>query len=275
MYVPRNRGFAKQVSSEGTTRIASTFGTSVTPSTSGMGSDAAIGSALTEDVHEVEIRISATGADSASREIAVELRGDRAGGTSYVTLIPGMLSGGSFQYDLNPRIFTFPLFIPSGTTLAARAYGSVTTACRVLVLTRSRPQRPDVSRSGHVVEAVGLSGRVGTAITLGTTNKGSRTLLGTTTRDLWHWQLALQLGSGDAAWVNTGIHLDLEYSVDGGTNFVPIITDSIWTTTSGEQLFGWQSFGELWVPAGAGIYARGQSRNDTADIYAVAAYGVG
>lgn len=278
LYVPRGRGAARQVSSEGTNRIASAFGTSVTPSTTSMSAatDVAVGSALTEDAHEVEVRISGTGADAASREVAVELRADRAGGTSWSTIVPAMLAGGAFGYDANPRQFIFPLFVPAGTTLAARAYGSVATACRVLVLTRGRPQRSEVSRAGSAVEAIGLSGRVGATLTMGTTTKGSWTLYGTTTRALWHWQQSLQLGSSDASWLNNGMHLDLGFSLDSGTTIQPLISDQVWNTTSGEQLIYLPSFAERWVPAGAQIYGRGQARSDSApDAYSVVAYGTG
>lgn len=274
LYVPRGHGCARQVSSEGTTQPVAAFGTVVTPSTGGYGSDASV-LVLDEDAHELEVRVSNTAADSASREIAVEVRVDRSGGTSYSTLVPGLICGGAGGYTVNPRRYMLPLFVPAGSRLAARAYGSVTTACRVVLLARSRPQRAEVWRAGHVVEAIGLSGTAGQAITPGTTTKGSRVLLGTTTRALWHWQIAVQIAAADTNWTNNLLHYDLEYSLDGGTTFHRLLTDELVATNSGEMLFAWPSITHVHVPAGAQIYARAQMSGGTADAQTAVAYGVG
>lgn len=273
LFLPSS-GLRRQVSSEGTNRIASTFGTAVTPSTGGMGSWASVLGALAEDAYEIAIRVSATGTFGASREIAVEIGADPAGGSSYATIIPALLSGGAHGYDTNPREYTFPLFVPAGTSLAARAYGSVTTACRVLIFVRSRREVPETHWFGTRVEAIGLSGRVGTAIVPGTTTKGTRAHLGATTRACAHWQCGLQVDSTDASWVNAGIHVDLEYSLDAGATFGTLITDALFCTTTGTQMFVLPAHGMRSLPAGADIYARAQSRNDTLDGYTIAAYGL-
>ena len=272
--VPRGAGFGLYISTDGTNRPTTTTGVAVTPSTTSMASAtvAPMGSALPEDAHAIEVRISNTGADSASREIATEIMVSYDGGSSWLTLIPGLLCGGTMSYAAGARIYDFPIFIAAGALLGARAYGSVTTALRVMAITAHRPLHQELRRAGHIVEAVGLSGRVGTTIVPGDTSEGARTLIGTTTVPLWHWQMGLQLVAGDTSWVNAVMHFDVEYG--DGTNFHQILLDVPWVTNSGEALFSWPRTNELHLPAGSAVYARGQT-SGTLDSYTAVVYGVG
>lgn len=279
LFVPRGAGHARQVPSEGTTRLSATYGIALTPSTSSFSAATWVAffsnAVLDDDAHEIEIRISNTGADATSREIAVEIGIDRAGGTTYVPIVPGLMAGGAFGYNVSDRTYVLPLFIPKGATIAARAYSSAATGCRVAIFLRGRPQQQVIQRAGTIVEAVGLSGFAGATIVPGTTNKGTRVLLGTTTRSLWHWSECIQIDDADTSWTNNAFHVDLEYSLDSGTTFLPIIYDAVWRSTSGELLYGVPSRSHCFVPAGAGVYARMQMSAAGGDTYTIVAYGTG
>lgn len=267
--------FGLTTPSWGTTRPAAANGTSVTPGTSDYGSYASL-HVLTADAYGILINVNSNSGSNASRNTLTNIGVDLAGGTSYTTLIPSLISGGPGTYATpgNGTWYYFPIFIPSGARVGAAGYGSVATAYRVGAMFMQRPSNPSMIRKGSFVEAIGISGTTGTAITAGTTNDGAWTLLGTTTNRCWWWQVGLQVSTADTAWTATVYHLDL--AVGDGTTFDTIIQDLSLAMTTAEVLANPPlSAGVEWdVPAGSSIYVRAQCSGAT-DPIQMAAYGLG
>ena len=260
----------------GTTRPNTANGTSVTPAVGSKGSYAALGSALTDDAYGILININTNFASTASRNTVVDIGIDPAGGSSYSVVIPDLICGGSSAYTRNGggNWYYFPLFIKAGSTVAARAQGSVTTAIRVGAVTFERPANPSLIRKGSFVEAIGISLPGGTAITPGTTSEGAWTLMGTTTNRVWWLQFGMQVNTADTSWNLAAIHVDV--ATGDASNKDIIIQDANFCTDSGEYVGNPPlTAGVEWdIPAGANIYMRAQS-SGTLDAYNAAVYALG
>lgn len=275
LYVPAGANtFGLALPSIGTTRPNNSIGTSVSPDTVGFGSWAQLGSDLTDDAHGLLVNIGLNVFDGTARETLVDIGVDPAGGTAYETLIPNLLAGGHGNYNESPGRYYFPVFVPAGASIAARAYGTVTNSIRVYVTAMQRAAAPEMLRRASFVESIGISGTGGTAVTAGGVSEGSWTLLGTTAKRCWWWQMGLQIAAGDVSWGAASIHGDL--AVGDGTNFDVIIQDQLFMTGTGESLVSplLTPGCEYDVPAGASIYARLQT-STTADSFTIAAYGGG
>jgi hypothetical protein len=234
-----------------------------------------LGSDLVNDTYAIMININSANTSGTARNYIVDIGVDLAGGTSYTAVIDDLLAGGASSYTVSAGVwYYFPLFIPAGAAVAARARGTNATAIRVGAIFMQRPSNPSQFRKGSFVETVGANGIVGTAVTSGTTNKGSWTSLGTTTKRCWFWQLGVQVNASDTAWGAVGVHGDL--AVGDGTSYDVIILDQPFLTTTGETSTNPPiTVGCEWdVPAGSTLYARLQC-SGTADTYGVTAYGCG
>lgn len=260
----------------GTTRPAAANGASVTPGTIDYGSYVQLGSDLTADAYGILININSNSGANASRNTLVRIGVDEAGGTSYTARIDSLIGGGAPTYATSGGgvWYYFPLFIPSGSAVAAAAYGSVATAIRVGAVFMQNPSNPSMIRKGSFVEAVGISGTTGTAVTAGTTSEGAWTLLGTTTNRCWWWQVGLQVSTADTSWNATANHVDLAVG-DGSTYDIIILDANVCLTTNEQVTNPPLTAGVEWdVPAGSSIYVRAQC-SGTADPIQVAAYGLG
>jgi hypothetical protein len=266
--------FGLTQASWGTTRPAAANGTSVTPVVGSKGSWASMVTATTADAYGILININSNSASAASRQTVVDIGIDEAGGTSYVVAIADLLAGGAPAYTVGAQWYFFPLYIPAGAHIAARAQSSVTTAFRVGCQLLERPSNPAQIRKGSFVETLGVSGVAGTTIVPGTTNKGSWTLIGTTVERLWWWQAAIQIPTTDTAWNAQSLHVDL--AVGDGVTYDTIISDLAITMSTAEILANPPlTAGVEWsVPPGSSIYMRAQS-SGTLDVYQAAAYGLG
>ena len=268
--------FGLTTPSWGTTRPASANGTSVTPGSGAYGSYKQIGSDLSFDAYGILININTNSGSNASRNTVVTIGVDESGGTSYTDRIPDLLAGGVSAYTVSGGgWFYFPMFIPAGAAVAAKASGSVTTAIRVGAVFMNKPSNPSMIRKGSFVEAIGISGQVGTSITPGTASEGAWTSIGTTTSRLWWWQVAIQLTTADTSWVANGIHVDL--AVGDESNKDVIISDTLIITTTAEAMATLPiTAGVEWdVPAGSTLYMRAQNSGALDTAYTAAAYGCG
>ena len=261
----------------GTTRPASANGTSVTPAVGSKGSYAALGSAISQDAFGILVNVNTNFASTASRNTVVDIGMDPAGGSSYSVVIPDLLCGGSSAYTRNGggNWYYFPLFIKAGTTIAARAQGSVTSAIRVGCVTFSLPGNASMVRKGSFIEALGISAPGGTSITPGTTSDGSWVDLGTTSNRMWWWQFGMQVGTADTSWNLNAIHVDV--ATGDASNKEIIIQDANFCTDSGEYVGNPPlTAGVEWeVPAGAHIYIRAQASGTLETAYNAAVYGLG
>ena len=277
LHVPTGANtFCLTTPSWGTTRPASANGTSVTPAVGSKGAYVQLGSDLTEDAYGILINMNTNFGSAASRNTVVDIGIDPAGGTSYSVAIANLLCGGSAAYTRNGggNWYYFPLFIPAGSAIAARAQGSVTTAIRVGCVTFSRPANPASIRKGSFVETIGITAPEGVVVVPGTTSEGAWTLIGTTTLRTWWVQFGFQVRSTDTAWTLSAIHVDVATGTASQKDV--IIQDANVCFDSGEYMGNPPlTAGVEWdIPAGSNIYMRAQSSGGL-DAYTGAVYALG
>jgi len=260
----------------GTTRPNTANGTSVTPAVGSYGTAVQLGSDLTQDAYGILINVNTNFASTSSRNTVVTIGIDESGGTSPTDKITGLICGGSSAYTRNGggNWYYFPLFIPAGSAIFAKAQGSVTTAIRVGCVTFGMPSNPAAIRKGSFVESIGVSAPGGTTIVPGTTSDGSWTSMGTTTLRTWWVQFGIQVATADTAWTLAAIHVDV--AVGDGSQFDIIIQDANFCTDSGEYVGNPPlTAGVEWdIPAGSTLYMRAQS-SAALDSYNAAVYVLG
>jgi hypothetical protein len=261
-------------SSQGTTRVSGTQGTVVTPVVGSKGGWAQVIASLDHDTYGLLININSNNASAASRNTVVDIGIGAA--ASEVVLIPDLICGNAGVYNGQGggSWHYFPILLPAGTRVAARAQGTVVTAFRVYIQAMQRPSNPSMVKVASFVEAIGMTVPTGTAQTPGTTNKSAWVLLGTTARDLWWWQMSAQVTSADTAHLNSAIHMDI--AVGNGTDYQILMQDVPFSTGSNEAgiLFLSTVGCDNPVAAGSSIYVRSQSSN-TGEALFIAAYGAG
>lgn len=282
LHVPAGANtFGLNTFSWGTTRPAAANGVSVTPATTNAyGTYVQLFSALTYPSRGIAININNNSGANASRNSAIRIGIDEAGGTSYTEWIGGLLAGGASPYNIGGAglWYYFPIYIPAGSSIAVSARGTVATAFNVGAWLQQQPYKPEMSRRGAYVETLGVTlgaaSATGVTVTPGTTAEGAWTLIGTTTRRCWWWQVMLQHATGDTAWGANVLHMDL--AVGDATTKDIIIQDYPVMANANEQASAAMNAAgcEYDVPAGSNIYARLQN-SGTNDSYQVAAYGLG
>jgi hypothetical protein len=266
-----------------TTRIGTTSGVSITPGTSGAyGSYTEILSdtSVTSDCFWVEIIICNNNTSAEARATKFDIGIDTSGGTSYTSFIPDLLASCAGQYYNNNSVgnggfrYAFPLYIPAGTAIAAMAATEAATARspRIIVQLYGRPKYPHIVRAGVGVEAIGISGTGGTAVTYGTTNDGAWTSLGATTKNCFYFQHAQSVSNATMSG-SCGYTSDLAADNDG-TNPKIIQADCVSITASAEIMSMTQTQGWMGVAAGQTIYGRAQCNTTGDSGFTMAAYGV-
>lgn len=274
LHVPGGAFSFGAIQSDATGRPAAAQGTSLTPTTGSKGSWTQVFSSLANETYGLLICVNTNTTSAASRNTVIDIGIGGAG--SEIVLVPDLIGGNAIGFTTNGGglWYYFPVFIPAGTRVAVRAQSTVTTSFRVHVQAMQQPLNPAMVKAAGFVEAIGASGAAGTAVTAGTTSDGSWTLLGTTARECWWWQVGVQVSSADTTHQAAAIHIDL--AEGDGTNFnilmdsVPFFVNSNEGGSLGLTLFGC----EKRVPAGREIYARAQC-STTPDPYFITAYGAG
>lgn len=270
--------FGDTPASWGTTRPAAANGTAVTPGAGAYGAWAQLFAATTQDTYGILINVNSNTGSAASRGTVIGIGWDESGGTSYTARVEGLLCGGAAAYNTGGSgvWYYFPIFIPAGSRIAARGNSTVATAFRVGAVLMQKPANPAMVRKGSFVEALGISGNIGTVIVPGTTAEGAWTLVGTTSKRCWWWQVGFQVAVADTAWGAGIMHVDLGVGdgTVGGTDV--IIRDTPISMSTAEALTNIPiSAGVEWdVPSGSNIYVRAQY-SGTLDTYTCAAYGLG
>lgn len=255
-------------------RPAAAQGTAITPAVGSKGAWTQVISSLSNDTFGLLINFNSNTASNASRNTVVDIGVGPSG--QEIVLIPDLIAGNAGTYTAGGSGFWyyFPVAIPAGTRIAVRAQGSVTTAFRCNIQAMQKPLNPSLVKKASYVDVIGMTAPEGTALTPGTTSEGAWTLLGTTSRRCWFWQIGAQVTSADTAHTTAAVHLDL--AEGDGTNFNVLIQDAVLTTATNEvSTLSPITVGcEVPVPEGTDIYARGQSSAGV-DALFVAAYGAG
>jgi hypothetical protein len=261
----------------------SSQGTSVTAGDSSVeGSYTQVLSALANDCYWISIGALSGHVSTAAHNLAMDVGIDPAGGTSYTAIISDLLIGGApgsgtAGYVGGAR-FKFPLFIPSGSTVAVRVQGSNAASVdpRIVVKVWGKPSRPELIHSGAYAETVGtLSSTLGVSFTPGNTVDGTWASLGTTVKDLWYWQLSYQINNATITAQTT--YIELAWG-DASNKHTILRTQHIGST---DEAIHVALAGNLMdpcythVPAGSTIYVRGICSAAPNTGYNALAHGVG
>lgn len=255
-------------------RPAAAMGTAVTPAQNSKGSYAELidGALVTEDVWFIVININSGATSAATRNILIDIGIDPTAGTSYSVIIPDLLGTSAAPYNVNGGgiWYQFPLHIPAGASIAARASVNNATVgtVRVQAFLYGKPKHPELCKKGHVVEALGVVAATsqGTAVTSGTTSEGSWTSLGSPARDAWWFQLGM--GMDDTTMAANVYHAELGA---GATQRV-IVKDVPIIGTTAEQLCMLPHFGVAEVPESETIYGRLQCSGTVDTTLSMIAY---
>ena len=258
--------------------LPSTLAIAVTPGASnaeGSWTQVASAANIAEDIYYFTLWIKAGSTSGQQKDHLLDIGIDPAGGTSYTAIISNIVCGESEV--LSGLQFTFPFFIPAGSSVAVRIQGSNATAGTVSIGMTffGQPSHPELIRAGQYSETIGtITNSGGVTFTPGSTDvEGSWVSLGTTSRGLWMWQLGVQCSA--AAIVGRNYTFDLAYG--DGSNKVMIIEDLIILASTNEsvQMPVPPSIPFCEVPAGGELFVRGSCSGTITSGWNAVAVGVG
>lgn len=265
------------------TNPSATPGTAVTPGASDVeGSWTQIASSgnIANDVYAVYIRVAAGATSGQIKSQILDIGVDPAGGTSYSAIISDLVCGCSPALTVaGNREHFFLFYIKAGSSVAVRIQGSNATAGTVRVIARfyGRPSNPDLMPIGQFSETIGaITNSSGVSFTPGNAADGSWVSLGTTTRDLFWWQLGYQIDNATITAEYTFIELAC-----GDASNKQRIMGVMHGGTTGETCGLAMQTGLLAcaayrpVPAGANLYIRGRCNNAPDTGYNANCVGIG
>lgn len=262
------------------TQPAAAFGDAVTPAQNAYGAWQQLfsGAQITDTAYEVAVNINdVAGGGGTSREGLVTIGIDLAGGSNYSPFIEHLVAGQATQYDDPCGVwYVFPVLVPAGASLAARASVSTVdvTAVRVRAVLSCQPTRPDLIRCGTFVRTFGANpaGSNGTAITAGTASEGAWTQIGSAlAEELWFWEWGMSFT--DAALSAGVYHVDVAVG-DSGTKRIAVQNAFLGSQTTESLTKGPRQGGARKAIAGEFAYARAQALNGNSGV-TMALYGVG
>lgn len=256
------------------------FGTAVTPAASpSKGSYTALLNNIANDAFGIYICVGASGTAGAIYGGQIDIAIDAANGTSWTLVIPDLtymhtsiVFGGSWWY--------FPLFIPRGSAIAARALANTgTTAIRVGVKLVGQPTRPELVRTGSYVETFNAStSGWGTTVVAASATPGAwgsyTASLGTTVKPLWWWQVSCTFN--DSALVKYISHWLEVWG--GASSSDKKLMECAWNTTDTELLANCaptMGFANRWLPGGSFLYARAMSTGAVESLQYPIIHGMG
>jgi hypothetical protein len=257
-----------------------TFGTAVTPGASsaeGSWTEIISDVDVDYDVYEILLGVGSGNTTGQVKNHFVDIGIDPTGGTSYTAIIENINCGQSVSLGNGGIWFRFPIRIPAGSSIAVRIQGSNLSAgtVRIAMGIYGLPTRPELVRAGQFAEAIGAgAGTTGTTFTPGASAAyGSWVSLGTTTRDLWWWQIGV--GWNDSATSSATYNVDLAYGDASGK--INIITGSVWTLPGTAEIVGHSVdvLGYCEVPAGSTLYVRGKCTGASPEDAHAVAIGIG
>ena len=263
LFTPK-QSYAWQVSNMTGTWVDATFVGTTTPC--GTNSKGAWSTALlsntANDAFAISVCMGLGGVAGAAYGYLIDIGVDPANGTNYQVLIPDLLcSAGSAT--LGGMWWWFPLYIPKGSSIAARAsVNTGTTAIRVGVELYGQPKRLDNIAVGSFVRTFNIA----TSTSFGTTGhtegasgvQGSYTAsVGTTSDRLWFWQAGLAINN--TAWTKALAHM-VDVAVGDASNKYLVVENMVTTVTDSEKQANCnpQQFNYFEAPSGVSIYVRGR-----------------
>lgn len=283
LWTPRTPAYLASFCSVGATRIAASYGTTVTPAQNSKGSYAQVLTSgnVSFDVFAIQININSNAVSAAARDTIIDIGVDPAGGTSYSVLIPDLLASCASSYigALGSGInYWFPVWIKSGSTVAARASVNNATVgtCKVWMRIWGKPSDHRQVRVGTKVKSYGITAgsSTGTSVTAGTTSEGSWTSLGTIAAgdDPWFWQYGMGVNNGTV----TAVGYAADLGIGAASNKQLVVEQRVWQGTTGEAWYdsGPSVFGYYQAKAADIVYGRVQASGTAVSGINMAAWGV-
>lgn len=279
LYVPKKPQFNFTYTNANAAVVAG-YGTSITPGASntfGSYTEVISDTNVTLDCYGIHICLSNASVSAQAKDLLVTIGIDTAGGTSYVDFISNLIAScaSSALVSNGGHNYYFPVKIPAGTAIAAKASVNNATAgtIRCAIWLFGAPQSTEGLVYGTGVETIGAvtATSAGTAVTPGTSGEGSWTSLGTTTKPCFAWQYGMGVNDGTMAALSYGV--DLSYG--NGTNQITIDSDKRYISATTESLAS-----ELGlpmgcnVPVGGALYGRISCSGTPDSNVSMAAYGV-
>jgi hypothetical protein len=269
LHVPGFGEFGWVLSSHAATRPAANMGITITPaqnSKAGAYSEYIDGALVLFDVYGIKLNFNTGDRLGASANMIVDIGVDVTAGTSYTVLIPDLLVTHAAPYNIGAGgvWYYFPLFIPAGTSIAARASidNATVGTLRSMIYLYGKPRYPEQVRVGRRVEALGevTATSEGTVVVAGGAAEGTYTSMGTLTRDAWWFQCGF--GSSDSS-LTAGQIYDWDVAVGDATNKRLVSTEPLGRTIitgAAEQVSHVNSMenASLDGKAGQTVYIRGQ-----------------
>lgn len=267
-----------------------TLGTSVVPGASnveGSWTQIASGANIARDCHWLEVRVHSGSTSTAQKDMLLDIGVDDAGGSSYAAKISDIVCGGTSNLSTSGGgfgggiAFLLPIFIKAGSSVAARVQGSNATAGTVRVTAKffGDPSNPENIPVGQYSETIGtITNSAGVSFTPGNAADGTWVSLGATAREMWWWQLGVQLSS--AAIVTSNIYTYVELAYGDATNKITIQREMFNQATTEdiaqllEANLNWLNCYQ-YVPAATNIYVRGRSSASGNSGWNAVAIGIG
>lgn len=255
---------------------STTPGTSLTPANNSKPAYTQLLTATAFDTFFIEVWFATGAVAAAARDMIADIGVDPAGGTTYAVLLPDLMASCASDWTGVGHRYFFPVYIKSGSTVAARVSINNATVGTVRCVIRlwGRPSNPAAIKYGTGVLAYGITAASsrGTLVTPGATGtEGTYVSLGTTTADHWWWQTGY--GCNDTTMTDRAYHGDLAI---GNTSETMIIENDWVGMTGAEEINHVNAAdGQHYVKSGRTIYGRMTSSGTAPDNnYSMAAYGV-
>jgi len=262
------------------TNPSATPGVSVVPGASNAeGTWTASGLGTTgEEIYGLFIWVVSGATSGSDRAMLLDIGVDPAAGTSYTAVISNIVCGSSSTIALgNGHQFYFPIRIPKGSTVGVRVQNANATAGTVRIGLKGygAPSAPELVRVGSFSETIGsITNSNGVTFTPGNAADGAWTLLGTTAKDLWWWQVAAQITNGTI----TAQYTYVDIAVGDATNKTVIARTqlSVVGTAETESNCANSMIEGYWeVAAGSNLYIRGRCNTAPGTTYNGVAIGIG
>jgi hypothetical protein len=260
---------------------AASPGATLTPGNNAYGAYVQVLAATAEECYEVWININTVNVSASAKDCLVTIGVDPVGGTSYVDFITDLLGSGASGYAsaataLGGISYTFPVRIPKGATVAAKASVNNATVGTVNVQMRLKciPSNPEAIRVGSVVRTYGSTplSSAGTAITPGTGAESAYVQLGTIAAGdyPWYWQLGVGINNAVIS-ANSPVY---DLAIGDASNKLLVIVDLLILCGTSEQIgytnlpaFGYGVPGDI-------VYTRAWSVGAPVTGHSAIAYGV-
>lgn len=258
-------------------------GASITPGASnaeGSWVQVASSANMAEDAYWIVAGITGGSTSGSAKNHLLDIGIDEAGGSSYTAIISNIVCGQTGFYAQSGDFFIFPIKIDAGSSVAFRVQGSNATAgtVRGQFTAYGKPSRPELVPVGAYSETIGtITNSNGVSFTPGNSAaEGTWVSLGTTSKDLWWWQLGVQCDNGTITALN--YHVDLAFG--DSTNKHMIIEDCpIHFPGTNEQKTGGHliRMPEFYcpVPSGAELWVRGSCSGTAVSGWNAVAIGIG